>query len=429
MGNEYLGGTHTNSNYIAGDVYPSNFSFSSEKTNSDLLKLYRRNEFVQIMCDWMPFEAFRKGIEFVKDEGTKQGIKFDKPYSFEGYTHVDPETLKTTSLSGFQEFLQWIDFETTFLMGVAFSRLYPEGGLLVFLDDQTLPASKKTTDIPWSANGNAQGYMQLRAFQPMNVAQGSGFEPHDSSGGKVTEWKVTIQQNTKGEKKSYIIAADRCIHMIWKKKENGWKGSSRVLGFANLCVAEDQTFKRLLKRANDVAGGILHVECESLAEQEVIDAAIGNNLTAVDIVYTLPGRVVDFKTPDLKASGEFMSIYDIYTRKLVRHMRINQEILDGNKQGAGLSGNTDNDVMVGYSEMYQIQNHYRVYLERCFYKLGREDTRFIYNEILPDNMAIMSKLSGDMNGDGTDNPAGGDDKPPKPDGAGNNGGSDSAPTQ
>ena len=126
----------------------------------------------------------------------------------------------------------------------------------------------------------------------------------------------------------------------------------------------------------------------SSEERDSIDAEMGEDLTSVDRVFLKEGRDLKYETPDLKAAGEFAVIFELYTKKLIRHMRITQETLDGEKTGAGLGGNTDNDILTSYTEIYEIQEHYRNYLEKVFYKLGKKNTSFVYREILPEDMRV-----------------------------------------
>jgi len=143
---------------------------------------------------------------------------------------------------------------------------------------------------------------------------------------------------------------------------------------------------------------------------------MGSDLTSIDRVFLKEGRTMEYKTPDLKAAGEFSSIFEMFTKKLCRHMRVSQLILDGEHTGMGLGGNSNVELMNSYSEIYQIQEHYRTDLEHVFYKLGKKNTSFIYNEILPEEMTVDDE-NPDGEGD-TDNP---DDKKGDADGKkGNN---------
>jgi hypothetical protein len=101
---------------------------------------------------------------------------------------------------------------------------------------------------------------------------------------------------------------------------------------------------------------------------------------------------MEFITPDLKAAGEFSTIFEMYTKKMCRHMRISQLVLDGEHTGASLGGNDNAETMNSYTEVYEIQEHYRNPLEKVFYKLGKKDTSFVYKEILPEEMRVTQQM-------------------------------------
>ena len=392
----YLGGAHQHTLY--GDIYPSNTSYTDPKNAKLLYDMYHRNEFVQIMCDWMVAEAFRNWIKFIEDTTPQPGMKFGEEYTFKGYEFEDEETGKVTTLTPFLEYAQWNDVPNNWNRGVSWSRLYNEGSLLVFLDDdnELLKQSEKGEgeEIVWKANPDKQGYQRFTVFQPIQIGTGTGFSVQDANAdGTVKTWKVQLHTVHMDKAKTFIIDADRCIHLLWKKRENGWTACSRVYPMLGVCKMEEQTFQKLTKRAHDIAGGILHIDgIASAAEQAAIDNDMGNDMTSVDRIYTQAGRTVEYKTPDLKAAGEFATIFEMYTKKLCRFMRISQLVLDGEHTGASLGGNDNAETMNSYTEIYEIQEHYRNYLEKVFYKLGKKNTSFIYREILPEDMRVQEQM-------------------------------------
>lgn len=391
----YLGGAHQH--YLYGDTYPSNSAYSDPKNARLFYDMYYRNEFVQIMCDWMVTEAFKNWIKFVEDAEPIHATKFGEPYTFKGYEYEDEETGKITTLTPFMEYAQWNDVPSNWDRGVSWSRLYNEGSLLVFLDDNMdlLKQSKKEDqEVKWAKNSDPQGYTRFVVYQPIQIGIGTGFSVQESNAdGSVKTWKVQVHTQHMKKAKTFLIDADRCIHLLWKKKENGWAACSRILALVPFAKMEEQTFQKLTKRAHDIAGGILHIDgIASEAEQAAIDNDMGNDLTSVDRVYTQAGRTVEYKTPDLKAAGEFATIFEMYTKKMCRHMRISQLILDGEHTGASLGGNDNSETMNSYTEVYQIQEHYRNPLEKVFYKLGKKNTSFVYREILPEDMRVEEQM-------------------------------------
>jgi hypothetical protein len=275
---------------------------------------------------------------------------------------------------------------------------------LVFLDsDENLLQQTQKTDneIIWKANSNPQGYIRFTVFQPFACGTGVGFDVNEMNpDNSIKTWKVMLQPEA-GKSKTFIIDADRCIHLLWKKRENGWQACSRVLPMLRFCISEEMTFMKLTKRAHDLAGGILHIDgVSSKKEQTDLDADMGSDLTSVDRIYTLAGRTVEYQTPDLKAAGEFSAIFELYTKKLCRFMRINQLILDGEHTGASLGGNDNTELYSAYTEIHEIQEHYKNYLEKVFFKLGKENTCFEYREVLPQALRMQQQQMQNQPNDG-----------------------------
>ena len=218
----YLGGAHLH--YLYGDIYPSNSSYSDPQNAKLFYDMYYRNEFVQIMCDWMPAEAFRNWIKFVEDEEPISATKFGEDYTFKGYEFEDEETGKVTTLTPFMEYIQWNDVPINFKTGVSWSRLYNEGSLLVFLDDDNellTQSEKDDQEIRWVANSDPQGYTRFVVYQPIQIGLGTGFSVHEANAdGSVKIWKVQLHTRYMKKAKTFLIDADRCMHLLWKKREN-----------------------------------------------------------------------------------------------------------------------------------------------------------------------------------------------------------------
>jgi hypothetical protein len=61
-------------------------------------------------------------------------------------------------------------------------------------------------------------------------------------------------------------------------------------------------------------------------------------------------------------------------------MRMAQSVLDGEAQG--IKASAKYDLMNSYAEVYTVQKHYSTPFEHLFYKLGLEDTRFVWRDPL-----------------------------------------------
>jgi len=353
---------------VQGDTTPTDFSFDMSVSADDLLKLFKRNEFIQVSCEWAVIESSRQWLTFQTPQNGIKGTKFGKPYNF----------------STFDEYLQWINFKGKDQLCKTWSRLFGNA-IMLFLDSQTIESDKEEITLPSNPNGV---YSDCEPYHPLcNTGDGqSGYEVLETDGnGKPSKYRITIFTLGMKKARKYLVPVDRVVEYSAPKKEIRYGGNSRVEGIALIALAEEQTFKRLMKRAHDVAGGILTVNgVSSEDEAKALDTAIGDDLSSIDRLFLQAGREVDWKTPDLKAAGEFTAIFDIFTRKLARHLRVSQQVLDGAPSGTISSAKYN--MITSYCEILGIQEHYRNSMEYCFNKLGKEDTRFIWNEVIPDQI-------------------------------------------
>ena len=362
---------------INGDLDPTEFSFDMEVTPDDLLKLFRRNEFIQIACEWSVIESNRQWLLFQKPQNNIKGLKFDLPYTFET----------------FDEYLQWIDFKGKDQLCKTWSRLFGNS-IMLFLDDQKgTPEVGDTSSIYLPPNSKGV-YSDCQPYHPLcSTSDGMcGYEVLETDDdGHPSKYRITIFTQGMKSARKYIVDSDRVVEYNAPQKEIKYGGNSRVEGIALIALAEEQTFKRLMKRAHDLAGGILHIDgCSSEEEATALDTVIGSDLSSIDRIFTQAGRTMEYKTPDLKAAGEFTAVFDIFTRKLARHLRVSQQILDGAPSGTLSSAKYN--TLTSYVEILGIQEHYRNSMEKAFHKLGKEDTRFIWNELIPDQMEEQPDL-------------------------------------
>ena len=360
---------------LQGDTNPTEFSFDMVLTPDDLIKLYRRNEFVQIAVEWATIEAIRQGWIFTKIQQNISGMKFGKPFTF----------------TDFDDYLNWIDFKAKIQKAITWARLFGSS-IMLLLDDQK---GEKTgeNDVTLSANPNAI-YSDCEPYHPLcNTSDGQcGYEVLDTDeDGHPSQYRITIFTKGMKTKRSYICPADRVVEFNAPQKEIKYGGSSRVEGIALIALAEEQTFKRLMKRAHDLAGGILTVEGVSSDEEAgAIDTALGDDLSCNDRLFLQAGRKVEYAVPQLSAAGEYSAVFDIFTRKLARHLRVSQQILDGAPQGDISSAKYN--MITSYIEILAIQSHYHNAIEKCFHKLGKEDTRFTWVDVLPDQVNTPADL-------------------------------------
>ena len=381
---------------ITGDDDPTDFSFNMVISDEDLLKLYKRNEYVQIKVEWLPGEALRQWLTFKSEKDLEKlqdpldpnppeikgdpvsGTKFGKPFEFED----------------FQEYLSWINAQEKINIAMSWAELFGHS-IAVFLDSDVGKKSPKGNVI--TLNKNTTGvYDNFDVYHPlMPTSDGDNgyslISKKIDDMGKPTQYKIKIFTKGMEKSKTILVDADRVVPFFSKKKEIRYGGNSSVEGIAIVALAEEQTFRRLMKRAHDVAGGMLKITgVQSKEEADGLHEAIGEDLSSIDQLMVLPARDVDYITPDLKASGEFRVIFDIFGEKLSRFTRVSKQQMDGAPEGTISSAKYN--TFTSYTPIYQLQAHYHTTLEWVFHKLGLDDTRFEWNEILPDEMENLPQL-------------------------------------
>lgn len=369
MTNTFSAYAHKVDTTVDGDENPSAFSFDMKLSADDMLKLYKRNEFIQVAVEWAVIESNRQWITFNKQQINIIATKFGKPYTF----------------ADFEEYLKWIDFKSKDQLCKSWARLFGNA-IMVFFDSS---GGTKTSENEIYLAKSATGiYSDCKAYHPLcNTSDGQcGYEIYETDDdGNATKYRIQIFTAGMKKAKKIIVDADRVVEYNAPAKELKFGGSSRVEGLALVALAEEQTFKRLMKRAHDVAGGILTITgVSSEDEATAIDTAIGDDLSSIDRLYLQSGREIEYKTPDLKAVGEFSAIFDIFTRKLARHLRVSQQVLDGAPSGTISSAKYN--MITSYVEILGIQEHYSNAMEKCFHKLGKQDTTFIWNKLISEEM-------------------------------------------
>jgi len=372
---------------LPGDLTPTDFSFNMALTDTHLMGMYIRNEYVQIACDWMPAEALRKWLTFRSDTTPVQGLKHGKEHPFKN----------------FDEYFEWIGGREELENCFGWSRLF--GRCIMFHMDaqEAIDMGAKTLrkGQTYTLGKSADGrYLACRAFHPFCQTEegGNGYEVGevDQTTGKPLTYKIHIM--TKGMKHERVIIADpdRVVEFNWKRKQIKYGGDSRVRGLALLALCEEQMFKRLMKRLHDLAGGVRIIPGIKTAEQMttfMASDAGANDQSSVDTIgVDRPENAPAYITPDLKTSTEFIAAFDMFTRKICRHTHLSQKILDGESQGVQASAQFD--MMSSYTEIFQMQNRFKQPMESVFYKLGLEDTEFDWVPILPEEMQPDFKFGG-----------------------------------
>ncbi len=359
---------------IPGDLNPKNFSWLQKLTSKDLQTLYIRNAMMQLAIDWTTAEALRQGITFDQDQPVT-GLKFGKAY-----------TWKT-----FMDWFKWIGGLIKTKEALAWSELYGISQCILW-DEQkgtqnAVYTKKGTRETINLSDGlyykkNSTGiYTDFTVFYPLT--DGVGFEVMDSDDdGKPLLVRLTIpQENKSTARKKIYVDGDRIVEFIAPRKKIAHEGTPKE-GLAIMALAQEQMLRALVERAKTMAGGYKLVKGEVNENNKEALMAKVNTLNYNDAILMSTEGSLEVITPDLKASGEFMSLMQMVTWEFARHTRIAEKLINGESQG--IQSSAKYDILSTYTVIYELQTHYQKPLEELFFKLGKINTDFIWNEIVPE---------------------------------------------
>lgn len=373
MGDSFLAYTNATKT-LPGDEDPADFDFTIQVSNADTLLLYERNDILQLACEWSVMEALKNRWELKTDQPVS-ALKFDAPYTFES----------------FNDYLDWIEFPACLQEVLQWARLFGNA-LLLFYDDRAPtrpPLMYQYEDqfhsldqSAWFLPKNPLGrYLTCTAFYPMVGNNGYSVEMVDSWGVPVL-FKIQIMTDGMEKERTLYVEADRVVEFHAPRKRIKYGGSSRVIGLKHLALAAEQMLKALVRRAKKEAGGHLDVEgVNSQDEAEKLNAIVGDDLSYLDRVYHKAGQIWDYKTPDLKIQ-QFQDLFEILDTFFSRHLHIAKTLMGGDAQGT--QSTAKYNTLFSYTEIVQIQSHFKTSVEKCFYKLGLDDTRFTWMDPSPD---------------------------------------------
>lgn len=357
---------------LPGDEHPSDFSFKQNLTPAQLLDLYERNEIIQMACDWVSHEALRERVTFAKEQPVT-AKKFDTNFEF-----------KT-----FDDWLEWIGFWVEIQKAFQWSQLLGNA-ICVFWDDKKGINHKYangdiTIDINennfYPANSNPQGYISLTAFYPFDGTSGYNVKDSDDNG-KPLLYEIQIKTEYMKKSKKVYVPRERVVEFNNIPKRIQYGGSSRVTSIALTSLAEEQMTEALVTAMKKVAGGIFVGYASSEDEMNSIRSeAKGKDICYLDEIWLVPGaQPPTWIMPDMKL-GEYQYMYDILGVKYARGLRMARKVIDGESQGYQSSAGYD--LLYTYTTSKELQKLFNRQMEECFYRLGKLDTRFEWNEIIP----------------------------------------------
>jgi hypothetical protein len=391
---------HETNKNLPGDIDPTDFNFNLILTREQKLRLYERNDIMQLMVEWPVIEAYRQRITFEEDEDVEY-LKFGKvPFTFTATEESVDETTGEIKpeQQAYNKYLEWTGFWTKCREGTTWSQLFGECAAF-FWDDKKGEKGKI-----WERTDKA-----LEELEPITLGEGLFYGPNeegvyddfdffyprtDGTGyrildidekGKPTLYEVKIFTEGMKTERTFYMDAERVVLFPAPRRRIKHGGSSMTEGVELYALAGEQLAKSLIRRAKLLAGGIATFSgVESEEEASTLDTELGEDITSLDRLFLQTGIEFAYVTPDLKLSSEYFSLFDIMTRVYARYLRFSQKLMDGESQG--VQGSAKFDLLSSYTRIYGIQQHYNRPIEEMFFRLGKKNTAFTWNEIIPEMM-------------------------------------------
>lgn len=361
---------------IRGDKDPNEFNWNMKLTNEEMMALYKRNPIIQLSLDWMTAEALRQKITFKIDQAI-DAEKFGQPHVFDTYL----------------EWFQWIGGWTKLREAIAWSGLYGIAIAVLWdtqkgIKDYRYKSSNLNTILTeglyFPENKDPQAYSDFKVFYPMTNNLGYKVLDSDDDGIPVLiQLNIKIGNKKKDVKKVYV-SGKRCVEFIAPRKEDLHEGTSRVHGLMLVALAQEQLLKASLDRAKSMAGGIKYFKTNLNKTDAAAYAQKLATLTYNDIAVLDKDSELGILTPDLKASTELSSLNEMMTHEFSRHTRAAQKLIDGESQG--IQASAKYDMLSTYTPIYELQEHYTRPIEELFFHMGKKETTFTWNEIIPEAM-------------------------------------------
>jgi hypothetical protein len=357
----FSGGT-----YIKGDYDPSDFSYQNTLTKAELLNLYIRNPKIQKATAWFAGEVLRERWEFEVDQPI-ESVKHGLPFLF-----------KT-----FNTWLEWNGFIQEALKAISWSLLFGDT-IIVFYDGKEAASPDKY------GNGNKQylkpatDYVKCKAFYEETKGNGYTIIDVDPFSGIPKTYKIQMHAHRAEKAITYYVDASRVVRFSAPQKELKYQGTSTVTAIAHDCLVQEQIKRAVAVQANNLQSGILALKANTDAEKDIINSAVGDAMTHLRRVFFRNNEDIDSLIkviiPDLKIE-QLEKLNKILQTDVATGMDMSISILEGAPQGAISSAAFD--TFNTYSKVKQLQSHYTRAMEESFFKFGKLDTTFTWNDPMP----------------------------------------------
>ena len=333
-----MSGRITTAYSVMGDKDRSEFQFSKNVSNAELLELLERNPRVSMLCDWMTAIALKNGFNL-------------------------PE--------GSEEHLDAIHFMEKLHRAIMFGRLHGASMCRKF-------------DAPIASVEDEEGDI-------IEETKTANFEVYHRQGGgngwylKTTDIGPNGQPQSfhlqmrieKGKSKVDIVPAAQCVIFKNPKKRERWDGTPTSKLIVKTAILEELLLKITGKHALDIAGAFLWIDGVISDEHAAsLHSALAEK--PLSELYT-SGISITPMMNQIKGSIKELKIYnDMLKDYMACAMRVSRQSMDGAAEGT-LSSAEYNTIMTS-DTIEGIQTHYTPYIIDLFTLIGYPNHKLIWNK-------------------------------------------------
>ena len=179
----------------------------------------------------------------------------------------------------------------------------------------------------------------------------------------------------------YYIHASRVVSSTAVQIRLEKPGESSLQAAGKYIQVQDQIMKATFAIANNVQAGIQVMRATDSTEATAIKNKMKNNtvdrLTKLWYAGEMPlDDIFKIIVPDLK-TGQLTELYLISQKEIATGLGISIKNLgeEDVPMGFGVAGKEEGE-MLTHDYVHHLQNHYRRFMEECFFMLGKKDTTF-----------------------------------------------------
>lgn len=363
--------------FILGDDDPQKFSFTDGLSAKEVLALIVRS-------------GKARKIFWRVDQAFKLGIIFDKEQSISAPKHNNENFL-------FKTFLDWVIWTQAYKeikKGVRWTEGFGVGKTFFFQTDETPKGSYKDTKIPYYAEiidkegkPTPGDFTSCKSLYPM--IKGIGYElveKEDDLNKTPIAYHVKYPPDEKikdetNENIEYYVHASRVVSSTAVQIRLERPGESALQCAGKYIQVQDQILKAVFAVANDVQAGIQIMRTTGSKEATAIKNKMSNykvdRLLSLWYNGEMPlDDIFKLIVPDLK-TGQLTELYMISQKEIATGLGISIKNLgeEDVPMGFGVGGKEEGE-MLTHDYVRHLQNHYRRFIEECFFMLGKKDTVF-----------------------------------------------------